>query len=432
MRRVALVSSGLAVAVAVSVADGASASARTAPLLAGHPATGAVGARLAAATPGEVSSAKRRRVYVTQGPRFNLPSKDKRKAGALDLYIKSLIRHAPPKSEIDVAVFRLREPGMAKELVAAKKRKVKVRVVVDHDSLGEKRGVYNYLARNLGTSTKRSSWITLCPANRGCIAPSAKGVWGKNHNKFYAFSRTFDSRNVVVQTSGNATGGMYATYNDAYTLVDSKLYRAYRWYFYALAKHRSNGNFYRQVWSGKRAVSFFPKANGDPIVDVLNRVQCWRGTKIRLSSGIFSRTEVAQALARLDDQGCDVQVVAATFSSSTLKALAKPGRHGGANVHYFTGSSANKAHSKYLLIDGYYNGKRHRLILTGSHSYTVDALRHNDEAMLALMDSSAYSRYTANFAKVFGAARGKLWIMPGVQSQGNVPTSPEGTSDYDY
>ncbi|MEV5569357.1 phospholipase D-like domain-containing protein [Spirillospora sp. NPDC052269] len=370
-----------------------------------------------------------RRVYVTQGPRFNLPSKDKLKAGALDLYFKSLIQHTPAKEEIDVSLFRLRELSMAKELVAAKKRNVRVRVVIDNDSLSQDRNVYDYLAKNLGTNTSASSWIVVCPKGRGCIAPSEQGVWAKNHNKFYAFSRTYDSRNVVVQTSGNATGGMYADYNDAYTLVDTKLYATYRSYFYALARRQANGDYYRQTWSGKRAVAFFPKASGDPVLDVLNRVRCSAGTKIRLSSGIFNRTEVARTLSRLDDQGCDVQVVATTFGTSALKELSKAGAHGGPNVHYFTGEAAGKAHSKYLLIDGYYNGGRHRIILTGSHSYTWDALRHNDEAMLSLMDSSAFPAYTSNFGTVFGAATGTLSILPGVQATGNAPIAAAGASD---
>ncbi|RFU37531.1 hypothetical protein DZF91_32380 [Actinomadura logoneensis] len=438
MRRIALVSSGLAVAAAVTGLNAASAAAQPASRPA-QPAPRPAQALVRAATDGGnrvaspsrdvTTSGGRGRKYVTQGPRFNLPSKDPAKAGALDLYIKTLIRHTPAKAEIDVAVFRLRTSGMAKELVNAQKRKVRVRVVLDNDSLSQNKGVYNYLARHLGTNTKKSSWVVVCPKNRGCIAPSTKGVWGKNHNKFYAFSRTYDSRNVVVQTSGNATGGMYADYNDAYTLVDRKLYGAYRSYFYALAKHRPNGNYYRQTWSGKRAVAFFPKASGDPIVDVLNRVRC-DGTKVRLSSGIFNRTEVAKALSRLDDQGCDVQVVAATFGTGTLKALARPGRHGGPAVHYFTGDSAAQAHSKYLLIDGTYNGRRHRMILTGSHSYTVDALRYNDEAVLTLMDSSAFPLYVSNFGKVYAAARGKLVVMPGAKTP-EIPVGPVGAADYD-
>ncbi|MEV4252583.1 phospholipase D-like domain-containing protein [Spirillospora sp. NPDC049652] len=424
MRRIALVSSGLVVAALVAGLDVAPAAAQP---LTRSAAEG--GGKRVTAPKRDVTTSGRRRVYVTQGPRFNLPSKDKNKAGALDLYIKSLIRHTPANAEIDVAVFRLRTAGMAKELVNAQKRKVRVRVVLDNDSLSQNRGVYDYLARHLGTNTKKSSWIVVCPKNRGCIAPSTKGVWGKNHNKFYAFSQTFDSKNVVVQTSGNATGGMYADYNDAYTVVDRKLYGAYRSYFYALAKHKPNGDYYRQTWSGKRAVAFFPKASGDPVVDVLNRVGC-NGTTIRLSSGIFNRTEVAKALSRLDDQGCDVRIVAATFGTGTLKALAKPGRHGGPAVHYFTGDAVNHAHSKYLLIDGTYNGRRHRIILTGSHSYTVDALRYNDEAVLTLMDSSAFPQYVSNFAKVYGAARGKLLIMPGSKTA-EIPAGPMGAADYD-
>jgi hypothetical protein len=60
----------------------------------------------------------------------------------------------------------------------------------------------------------------------------------------------------------------------------------------------------------------------------------------------------------------------------------------------------------------------------------VDALRYNDEAVLTLMDSSAFPQYVSNFGKVYGAARGKLLIMPGSKTA-EIPTGPMGAADYD-
>ncbi|WP_019632545.1 phospholipase D-like domain-containing protein [Actinomadura atramentaria] len=351
------------------------------------------------------------RTYVAEGPRFNTPTGGVQQAGELDLYIKKLIRATPKGAEIDVALFRLQTTAMARYLVEAHQRGVKVRIVLDTDTLSKKPETYTTLKKALGTNTSKSSWVTLCPKNEGCIARGASSkTWAKNHNKFYAFSKTYDSKNVVVQTSGNATGGMYNQFNDAYTMTDAKLYGAYRSYFYDLAKKTPNTNYWRTVTSGSRSVSFFPKTGSDPIVDVLNRVSCVGGTKIRLSSGLFTRTAVARKLSALDAAGCDVRIATGSIGESVAKALQVPGLHGGPTVHYFSGGSAHPAHSKYLLIDGIYGGKKTSVVLTGSHSYTVDALRNNDEAMLTLQGSAIYNAYAANFEKVYAQARGVLEV----------------------
>ncbi|GLZ12250.1 hypothetical protein Acsp04_24850 [Actinomadura sp. NBRC 104425] len=421
MLRLGLVSGGLLVALAVGGVDVATAGGALA-----QPSTGALTGKAAA----KPKKKTKKKYYVPQGPRFNLPTGTKTQQGALDLYIKKLIRNTPKGAEIDVALFRLNTAGMAKELVRAKRRGAKVRVVVDSDSPNKRRYVYDYLRKNLGTSTRRSSWIVTCPKGRGCIAPKVSGQWGKNHNKFYAFSRTYSSRNVVVQTSGNATGGMYVQYNDAYTLTDAKLYKAYRKYFYDLAKRRANGNYFRTYRSGYRSVTFFPKASGDPIADVLDKVSCLGGTRVRLSSGLFTRTAVAKRLSKLDDAGCDVRLVSAEFGESTLKALRQPGRNGGPQARFFTSKQTREAHSKYLLIDGWYNGRRRKVVMTGSHSYTTAALRYNDEAMLTIESTSVYDAYLRNFNRVFGAAAGRLYVLASVPAP-NVPTVPDSTPETD-
>lgn len=364
---------------------------------------------------------------VPQGPRFNLPTGSTAQAGAIDLYIKKLIRHTPKGGEINVSLFRLQTTGMAKELVAAKQRGAKVRVILDSDSLNYRRETYDYLRRNLGATTTKSSWIYVCPKGRGCIAPGVKGQWAKNHNKFYAFSHTYKSRNVVVQASGNATGGMYNQYNDGYTMVDAKLYAAYREYFYDLLKHVPNANYYRTYNAGFRSVTFFPKASGsDPIADILDKVSCTGGTRIRMSSGLFTRTGITSRLTRLDDKGCDVKIVSGSYGEAAVESLSRPGPNGGVSVRYFTQSQTKRAHSKYLLIDGMYNGARRKMVWTGSHSYTSDALRWNDEAMVTINHAWTYDRYLENWNRVYAAAKGTLVIAPWAPK---VPTVPDNATE---
>ena len=55
--------------------------------------------------------------------------------------------------------------------------------------------------------------------------------------------------------------------------------------------------------------------------------------------------------------------------------------------HEDRGAGVPKAglHSKYLLVEGVYDGKAGRkLVFTGSHNYTYPALRANDETLLKI------------------------------------------------
>ncbi|POM25319.1 hypothetical protein BTM25_39630 [Actinomadura rubteroloni] len=366
-----------------------------------------------------------KRTYVPQGPLFNNPTGNTDQAGSLDLYLKRLIRNTPKGAEIDVALFRLQTTGMANALVDARKRGVNVRIVLDNDSLSKRPENYALLKKNLGTDMSKASWITVCPKNEGCIArTSSSGQWAKNHNKFYVFSKTYDSKNVVVQTSGNATGGMYNQFNDAYTMTDTALHNAYRTYFYDLSRKKADPNYWRTIKSGSRSVSFYPKSSQpDPIVATLQMVTCTPGTKIGLSSGLFTRKGVADQLAWMDAQGCDVRIASGSLGEDVEQVLSRSR----AKVRFFRASSSHPAHSKYLLIDGTYGGRQRKLVLTGSHSYTYDALRRNDEAVLTLDDAKTYAAYAANFDKVFKSADGELAVGKLVQPQ----IVPNGTLDDD-
>lgn len=76
--------------------------------------------------------------------------------------------------------------------------------------------------------------------------------------------------------------------------------------------------------------------------------------------------------------------------------LTKPGDYGGIALHQLAGATV--VHSKYLLIEGGYDGVAdQQLVFTGSHTYTLSALQQNDEALLKYDDPQVYDAYRSDF-----------------------------------
>ncbi|MEV0404526.1 phospholipase D-like domain-containing protein [Actinoallomurus sp. NPDC050550] len=340
-----------------------------------------------------------RRAAVRTGPVFNSPTGGKAKQHAIATRIAQLISGAPKGAVIYVAMYHFSTKDLAKQLVKAKKRKVDVRVVLDYESSRYK--AYKTLKKALGSNRKKSSWVTLCAKGRGCIGPKF------NHNKFFLFSSTRGAKKVVLQTSANATyNSRDLQWNDALVLRNSGVYAAYRRYFYDLAKQHHTGNYHRIVHTGKYRLDFFPWSSGDPISQHLDRVSCAGGTRIRLVMGHFTWQPIAQRLWRLDNAGCRVQVVFGHIGQSALKDLTRPGgRHGGPELRYLPENGKAYEHSKYLLIDGRYMGKKQKAIFTGSSNYTDPGFHGHDEAMISAVDATLEKQYVANFGTVF--AHGK-------------------------
>jgi len=71
----------------------------------------------------------------------------------------------------------------------------------------------------------------------------------------------------------------------------------------------------------------------------------------------------------------------------------------------FEAPTGESVHSKYLLIDGMYNGAPDRKIVwTGSHNYSDNALRDNDETLLKVDDATVFDAFLENWLKLKSAA----------------------------
>lgn len=60
------------------------------------------------------------------------------------------------------------------------------------------------------------------------------------------------------------------------------------------------------------------------------------------------------------------------------------------------------------MIDGTYLDGPHQLVFTGSHNYTLSALRANDESLLKIDDPTIYTQFKTNYDALRANCKGKI------------------------
>src|SRR5581483_5864721 len=154
---------------------------------------------------------------------------------------------APAGSRIRMAMYYADDPVVPNALINAKNRGVNVQVISDYQEI-DHTPVYTTLSTALGSDKTAGSWMMLCPANRGCVGNrKLSTVASINHNKFFLFSSTGRTADVVVQSSANLHVGRDGTkgWNNALVLTgNDPIYQQYSGYFDDLAALRTNNNYY--------------------------------------------------------------------------------------------------------------------------------------------------------------------------------------------
>ncbi|WP_436520405.1 phospholipase D-like domain-containing protein [Actinoplanes sp. HUAS TT8] len=342
---------------------------------------------------------------VTDGAVFNDPG-DPAKYYAIRDHIRSLIDGAAVGSEIRISMYNFSEQAVADNLVAAKGRGVNVKVVVD--SVSAATAPVASLKTALGTTTTAASYIKICTTGAACIGSQGTPI---NHNKFFLFSNTSGSTNVVVQSSANlTTSNATVFWNNAVTLVgNAGLYNAFVKYHKDLTASVKTNDYYNSTLSGNAKTYFFPRAGTDKTTDTIynmlnENITCEGNdtvgtsdshrTIIRVAMWTFTRGAIAQQLRALADKKCWIAVVYTDADADVLAALRNHARI----ELYQTPDTGDFVHSKYMAIEGIYTDiKDSKWVMTGSHNYTNAALRENDETMLRIRSDAIFDQYRANF-----------------------------------
>ncbi|MGW2840998.1 phospholipase D-like domain-containing protein [Streptomyces sp. NPDC001493] len=366
---------------------------------------------------------------------FNNPLGTTAEQQAIRTQLLSYIGSSPAGSSIKVALYHFWDADVARALADAHTlRGVDVQIMLDESSVSSRPSDQSYgiLSAALGNDTSKASFVSTCPAGKSCLG---RPEFGKsiNHQKFWLFSQVDGASDVVVQTSSNLSPSAYSAFwNDAYVLTyNTGIYQAYAKYFGKLAGADWSAWTYTSETFSPYKVYFFPYYPGtgnstDTIWNTLDNITCnytasdgtAKHTKIRVGMFKFTRQGVADKLVAMKKAGCTVELVyTETDSAASSADGATPGTwetlhsvSGFSPVCYNDDHDDNPAtsnriiHSKYLLIDGKYDGTVKRVMWTGSHNYTGPALRENDEALLKIDIASVHDAYLAEFNAVKAAA----------------------------
>ncbi|MEU8522118.1 phospholipase D-like domain-containing protein [Streptomyces sp. NBC_01216] len=388
---------------------------------------------------------------VTTGPVFNDPSGDTAAEGRILSHLGRLVDGAEAGSSIRISLYLYGSQWLTDRLLAAHARGVTVQMILDHDTAG-----YPAVS-NLRNGLTGDSWVRVCEAEEACLAkdPGTTAAdpdgWydNVNHNKTFLFSRTRGNGavavdDVVVQSSGNLVEwDRTSGWNDAMTVVGNKaLFDAYTAYFTDQARAAAGevprvADYAHDTQAGPAKVYFFPRSDTDVIVNVLRTVARPVGTappchgndagfgtsdgrtRIRIAQGHITRPEVAEQLWRLADAGCLVEIVYRKLDNWPLNPdtaarvadwLTRPTARGRIALHQLGNDvrGGTGTHTKYLLVEGtYYGGANKKIVFTGSHTYTVTALKYNDETLLKYEDPAVFDAYVANFEAQRTAAEGE-------------------------
>ncbi|WP_306323875.1 MULTISPECIES: phospholipase D-like domain-containing protein [unclassified Streptomyces] len=358
----------------------------------------------------------------TEGPIFNNPLGTTQEQYAIRTRLVELTDAALPGSTIKVAVYHVWEQTIVDALKRAKDRGVRVQIVLDSTSKTDRpeNTVYSQLAALFGTSRANGSFVTLCPTGKSCLGDPK---FGKSimHNKFWLFSAVEGATNVVVQTTSNSTPSAHTKFfNDALQLPNNPvLYGAYSDYFDDMVlKDWANWD-YRTVSNGHYKAYFFPRAgttnSTDTLHSVLNNVSCTykdaatgttKRTVVRAAVFQITRQAIADKLVSLKKAGCTVQIEYATSDSGTWTSMHSSGAP---PVRCYNDPRTSPTtpyiiHTKYVAIDGVYDGARNKITFTGSQNASDPALRENDEAYVKIDDDSVHDTYVQHFNKVWGVA----------------------------
>ncbi len=358
------------------------------------------------------------------GVKVNNPLAGRAQRRAILDHLVRTIDAVPIRGQIKIASWNIRSSAVVDALVRAHaNRKVGVRVVVDRlnaNPSNPNRGV-DRLQRELRVHSNKSRRPAQRSGVRRCRS-ACRGPAGIAHSKFFLFSKAGNARQVVINSSANATDlAASHQWNDAYTVRGQrKVYLAFRTVFGEMYRDRNVSQGFRTTRAGSLQALFYPHrgrhTRRDPVMQVLDRVRCQGARNTRSGRTVIRigmtawhgerGKKLAWKVRRLKNDGCDVVIVYAVAGNEVLRILRREGRrpvpmrqivqdfdHDGVYDRYL--------HTKVLTIKGHLGrNRRATLTVNGSENWTPVALV-SDEAILRLSRPGVLRRYNNHIEWLF-------------------------------
>ncbi|MXG89035.1 phospholipase D-like domain-containing protein [Nocardioides flavescens] len=385
------------------------------------------------------SVAQKGRYRVPEGAFFNNPRGGWPARLRIERQVVDAIDNTKRGSAIHIALYSFDRIPVARRLIAARDRGVKVQILLnDHQDTK----AMKLLRARLGSNRTKANFIYKCKS--GCRTDQPKRLL---HSKFYLFSKTGGSKDAVFVGSHNLTmNAAKHQWNDLFlTAGDAALYNGYLALFEDMTVDYDTAQPPFPTFCGAPASSIggnacddsrdwgttvtFPRLVGpknDPIVNILNKVQCITvlpdGTRQRTKLAVNMHTirgnrgdYLADAYVQKFAQGCQARFSFGLVGFNTKGHLARKTPRGrmplrSTSFDYHPDSSPVKnpdgkldlsldyySHQKFIIIQGNYNGDPNaNLVFTGSSNWGALGA-YNDEVLAAFQGKKVARQYMRQF-----------------------------------
>lgn len=351
--------------------------------------------------------------------------------------IHDAIDHTPAGETIRIATYNIGLEASADKLIAARRRGVRVQVIVNANLVGR---IEARMQRVLGSNPGRTSFLYVC--RNACRNASPAG---NLHMKVYSFTRTGATTKLLISSSSNLGGpAMHGQWNDSVAIAgDVGLFGAWWQIFEQLRRDRTatprrvnyvsdavTAYFQRPVEgsTGRVTTSRIEQGTGDPAYRRLQEVSCSAppgyGTVdgktviiVNMRAWYGARGEdLARLLARRRAYGCHVRVIGSLMSSEVVRILVR-GRIPVRAADWDWGPRPSTsdpddtvygpscyAHLKYVTVNGSYRGRGDRLVWTGSENWSPPGYS-SDEVTLELHGTAVVKTYNDQFLRMWNNRR---------------------------
>lgn len=368
------------------------------------------------------------------GITFNQPTGTSEQRTRIVRRIHEAIDHTPPGETIRIATYNLGLKASADKLIAAKKRGVRVQVIVNANLIGP---LEARVQRAIGRNPSQSSFLIFC--KDACRNPS---VHGNMHLKVYSFTRIGVTRKLLISSSSNLGGpAMHGQWNDSIAIAGEDQLFATWWALFDQLRKDRTATPRRVTYTSDRITAYFQRpfagdagrvsssatVNDAPYVR-LSKVSCNAPTGFGNSLGKTVITvnmrawygergaRLARLLALRKKYGCSVKVIGSLMSKEVVRILVgaripvkaadwdwgpRPSTSDAEKTVY--GPSCY-AHLKYVTVNGAYKSRGDRLVWAGSENWSPPGLS-SDEVTFEIHDAKVVKAYNDQFKRMWDSTR---------------------------
>lgn len=336
-------------------------------------------------------AAKAKAYRPRRGALFNNPLGGPKKKYVILDHIQAAIRHARRRSDIDIMSWNVMSRRSVDALIAAQRRGVRVRVLMDRSNRTElPNPSFNRLVSSLAKYNKRVKRPERRSYAKTCQG-SCRGRGGNAHAKFFLFSQTGTARYVTMQGSANLTQAAASNqWNDIYTFVNQpKFYNFTKGVFAQMWRDRPVPKTFVETRTKNVRLYFSPLGGrgypGDPYQQLLQKVRCkgavnagnaQRRTIVRVAPDVIRNERgmrAARQFKRMYNQGCDIKIGYTVMGKDIYRYLKRNTGRGPVPIRHLVqdfngdGEFDNYFHLKSISINGVVGRNRtSHVIINGS------------------------------------------------------------------